>query len=61
MDDGTLLSEKEVITDAVSNNEANTQDIERVKFGSNKMCIREPSEGEDGVQQRIQPCRFANG
>ena len=38
---GTHLSEKEVITDAFSNNEANTQDIERVKIGPNKICIRE--------------------
>ena len=38
---GTHLSEKEVITDAFSNNEANTQDIERVKIGSDKICIRE--------------------
>ena len=38
---GTHLSEKGVITDAFSNNEANTQDIERVKIGPNNICIRE--------------------
>ena len=41
VDVGTHLSEQEVITDAFSNNEANTQEIERVKIGSNKHCIRE--------------------
>ena len=35
----TRLSEQEVITDAFSNNES--QEIERVKIGSNKICIRE--------------------
>ena len=34
-DVGTHISEKEVVTDAFSNNEADTQDIERVKIGSN--------------------------
>ena len=43
VDVGTYLSEQEVITDAFSNNEANTQEIERVKIGSNKICIREDS------------------
>ena len=37
---GTHLSEQEVITDAFSN-DANTQEIERVKSGSNKICFRE--------------------
>ena len=41
VDVGTHLSEHDVIADAFSNNEANTQDIERVKIGSNKMSIRE--------------------
>ena len=41
VDVGTHVSEHEVITVAFSNNEANTQDIERVKIGSNKICIRE--------------------
>ena len=41
VDVGTHLSEQEVITDAFSNNEANTQEIERVRIGSNKICIRE--------------------
>ena len=41
VDVGTHLSEQEVITDAFSNNEANTQDIERLKICSNKICIRE--------------------
>ena len=37
----THLGDKEVSTDAFSNNEANNQVIERVKIGSNKICIRE--------------------
>ena len=41
VDVGTHLSEQEVIADAFSNNEANTQEIERVKIGSNKTCVRE--------------------
>ena len=41
VDVGTHLGEQEVITDAFSNNEANTQEIERVKIGSNKIGIRE--------------------
>ena len=41
VDVGTHLSEQEVITDAPSNNEANTQEIERVKIGSNTICILE--------------------
>ena len=41
VDVGTHLSEQEVITDAFSNNEANAQGIERVKIGSNKICVRE--------------------
>ena len=41
VDVGTHLSEQEVITDAFSNNEANIQESERVKLGSNKICIRE--------------------
>ena len=39
-DPGTHLGEEEV-AGAVSNNEANTQDVERVKIGSNKIGIRE--------------------
>ena len=35
------LSELEVIRDVLSNNEANTQELERVKIGSNKICFRE--------------------
>ena len=35
----THLTEKEVLTDAFSNNEANTQEVERVQIGSNKICI----------------------
>ena len=46
VDVGTHLSEQEVITDAFSNNEANTQEIERVKIGSNKFCICEYSAEE---------------
>ena len=41
MDGGTGLSGQEVTTDALLKNEANTQEIERVKIGSNKICIRE--------------------
>ena len=41
VDVGTHLSEQEVVTDALLKNEANTQEIERVNFGSNKICIRE--------------------
>ena len=32
------VKRKEVITDAFSNNEASTQDIERVKIGSKKLA-----------------------
>ena len=35
VDVGAHLSEEEVITDVFSNNETNTQEIERVKIGSN--------------------------
>ena len=35
MDVGTHLGEQEVITDAFPNNEANTQEIERVKVRTN--------------------------
>ena len=52
MDAGTHLSEKEVVKDAFSNNEANTQDIERVKVGSNKICIREDLAKEKMVFSR---------
>ena len=41
VDVGTHLTEQEVITVAFSNNETNAQEIERVKIGSNKICIRE--------------------
>ena len=41
VDVSTHLSEQEVITDSFSKNEANSQEIERVKIGSNKNCIRE--------------------
>ena len=41
VDVGTHLSEQEVVTDALLKNEANAQEIERVKIGSNKICIRE--------------------
>ena len=37
----THLGDKEVSTDAFSNNEATNQVIERVKIGSSKICIRE--------------------
>ena len=44
VDVGTHLSEQEVVTDALLKNEANTQDIERVKIGSNKILYsRRPS------------------
>ena len=41
MDVDTHLGDKEVSTDAFSNNEANDQVIQRVKVGSNNICIRE--------------------
>ena len=41
MDVDTHLSEQEVITDALSSNEAHAQELERVKIESNKICIRE--------------------
>ena len=37
----THLTEKEAFTDAFSNNEAKTEEIERIRIGSNKICIRE--------------------
>ena len=40
VDVGAHLSEQEAVTDAFSNSEANTQEIERVKIGSTKFCIR---------------------
>ena len=40
-DVGTHLSEQEVVTDALLKNKANTQEIARVKIGSNKICVRE--------------------
>ena len=40
VDVGAHLSEQEVITDACSNNEPNTQEIARVKTGSDKICTR---------------------
>ena len=41
VDIGTHLSEQEVITYVFSNNEVNTSEIERVRIGWNKICIRE--------------------
>ena len=41
VDVGIHLSEQKVVTNALLKNEANTQEIERVKIGSNKICIRE--------------------
>ena len=35
------FGEQEVITNAFSDNETNIQEIERLKIGSNKICIRE--------------------
>ena len=49
VDVGTHLSEREVITDAFSNNEANTQEIERAKIGSKKICIRDDQAEEKMV------------
>ena len=59
MDVGTQLSEQEVITDAFSNNEADTQEIERVKIGSNKICIREDLAKEKVVFTSMQ-CKHAH-
>ena len=59
MDVDTHLGDKEVSTDAFSNNEANNQVIERVKIGSNKIgTSRRSGEGEDGVYRRVQPSYF---
>ena len=55
-DVGTHLSEKEVITDAFSNNEGNTQDIGRVNIGSNEICIREDPAKEEMVFSK-ESCR----
>ena len=52
VDVGTHPREQEVITDAFSNDEANTQEIERVKIGSNKSCIREDPVTENMVFSR---------
>ena len=41
MDVGTDLRGQEVTTDALLKNEANSQEFERVKTGSHKICIRE--------------------
>ena len=49
---GTHLSEREVITDAFSNNEANTQEIERAKIGLNKICSREDQANEKMVYSK---------
>ena len=43
------LSEQEVITDAFSNNEEDTQEIERVKIVSNKICIHDDLAKENMV------------
>ena len=60
VDVGSHLSEQEVITDAFSKNDANTQKVERVKIGSNKICLPEDLVADKiGVRQRVQPCRFA--
>ena len=45
----THLSEREIITDAFSNSETNTQEIERVRISSNKICIREDLAKEEMV------------
>ena len=52
VDVGTHLSEQEVITDAFLNNEANVQEIERVKIRSNKNCIGEDLAKENMVHLR---------
>ena len=50
---GTHLSEQEVITDALSNNEANTQELERLKTGSNKFAFAKS-------QQQTRWCQAKN-
>ena len=46
----THLGDKEVSTDAFSNNEANNRSFARIKIGSNKnKYFRRHGEGEDGV------------
>ena len=65
----THLGDKEVSTNAFLKNEAveeeltdtNTKAIERIKIGSNKMCIREYLGRKDGVYPRIQPSYFRDG
>ena len=52
MDVGTHLSEQAVITDAFSNNEANTQEIERAKIGSKNICIRDDQAKEKMVYSK---------
>ena len=55
VDVGTHLSEQEVITDAFSKNETNTQEKPNEgKIGSHKICIREDLAKENMVfSQRI--------
>ena len=54
--DGTHLTVKEELTDT------NTKAIERIKIGSNKICIQEDlAKEKDGVQQRIPPNHFQHG
>ena len=59
----THLTEREALADAFSNTDSNTQEIERIKIGSNKYVIREDLAKEKmvfskGSQQRIQRCFF---
>ena len=56
VDAGTHLSEQEIVTDALLENEANTRKNERLKIGSNKFVFAKTQGKKNGVQQRIQPC-----
>ena len=53
---------REVITDAFPNNEANTQEIELSEnWLEQNLYSRRPSKRKDGVQQRIQQCYLRDG
>ena len=52
----THLTEKEALTNAFSNKDRTNQNWLEQNLYSSRLC-----EGEDGVQQRIQPCHVRNG
>ena len=58
VDVGTHLSEQEVISDAFSNNESEySRNRTSENWFEQNLHSRRPSCRQDGVQQRIQPCR----